>query len=706
MRAVLTFLLLACVACDDGAGNSPVDPQPEAPEPSVPEPETPEPDVMLEPAADAGPMLDMGDMAIDAMPPLAECQLEGDLPDSAPQLGCLADFDALASQSVDSSIPGARSLKTIIDRVDGNRLYFINSNAFDIHWAFASATLSGQGLPVVPMLAGFNATEYSSPSRRFLLGSLTYYEGPGVFVYELAPYDTADADMIAQAYRAIAANTWIGDALRFHPSSDDIARVAADLAEDVPVISTDALFDGIDYQPLNVAESYGRLRFVSADALEGEGEEQTYLGFRDIVVLEAVPNDISVVAGIITAAFQTPLSHINVLSKNRGTPNMGLRGAFDDPALRALDGQWVRLDVGGLDYTVEGVEQAVADAWWEDNKPAEVGIPGADLSVQTLVDLDGALDPELPIYDAISALTRAVGGKAAHFSVLRQIDDVPVPRGFAVPLHFYFEFMAEHGFDVQVDAMLADPAFVGDPAVRDARLAELRDQMEAAPISAALERALLVKIRGEFPGLRMRFRSSTNAEDLDGFTGAGLYTSKSGDPDDPDKPIVDAVRKVWASVWFFRAFEERSYRSIDHTAVGMALLVHRSFPDEAANGVALTANPFDPSGLEPAFFINVQRGETSVVQPPPGVLTESLLYFFDRPGQPATFLSRSTLVGEGETVLTGTQLFELGEALARLRQFFTPIYGPRNDGFWAMDVEFKFDGQPPVLYIKQARPFQ
>jgi hypothetical protein len=694
---MLRLFLIPCVflfACDDGT-DAPPDPVMDAAPADTAVADMASPDAMPDPMVDSG---------VDAAgPPPFEpgCRIEGDPPESVGQLGCQADFDALASAPLDSAIPGARSLKTLIDRVDGDQLHFIDSNQFGIHWDFASAMLSGRGLPLVPMLAGFNATEYSAPSRRFLLGSLTFYEGPQVWVYEIAPYDSAGPEMIESAWRAIAQNTWIGGELFFHPTSDAVARSAAALPADVPVIQTDALFEGIDYQPLNFAEAYGRLRFVSTDALE-----ETYLSFRDIVVLESVPNDISVVSGIITAAFQTPLSHINVLSKNRGTPNMALRNAFDDPALRALDGQWVRLNVASTEYTIEAVDVAEADAWWDANKPAEVGIPGADLSVQTLVDLDDALDPELDVHGAIGALTRAVGGKAAHYAVLRQIDDLPVPRGFAVPIHFYFDFMAQHGFDAQVDALLADPAFLEDPAVRDNRLAELRDQMRAAPLDPALERALLVKLRGEFPGTRMRFRSSTNAEDLEGFTGAGLYTSKSADPDDPERPIADAVRAVWASVWFFRAFEERSYRSIDHRAVGMALLVHRSFPDEAANGVALTANPFDPSGLEPAFFINVQRGETSVVQPPPGVLTESLLYFFDRPDQPATYLSRSTLVPEGETVLSAAQLFELGQALDSLRRFFSPIYGARAEGFWAMDVEFKFDGDPPALFIKQARPFQ
>ena len=208
----------------------------------------------------------------------------------------------------------------------------------------------------------------------------------------------------------------------------------------------------------------------------------------------------------------------------------------------------------------------------------------------------------------------------------------------------------------------------------------------------------------------MRFRSSTNAEDLDGFTGAGLYTSQSGDPDDPRRPVLDAVREVWASVWNFRAFEERTYRSIDHDTVGMALLVHRSFPDEEANGVALTANPFDTSGLEPGFYVNVQLGERFGGQPEPGVTTDQFIYHYDMPGQPIVFISHSNLVPAGQTVLTTTQTYELGQALDAIHSHFYETYGPTAAdpaAWYAMDVEFKFDGLPgeePALYIKQARP--
>jgi len=388
---------------------------------------------------------------------------------------------------------------------------------------------------------------------------------------------------------------------------------------------------------------------------------------------------------------------------------MGLRNAFTNEELRALEGKWVRFEVAATGYTLEEVTQEQADIWWEEHKPTEVLVPGLDTSITVMTNIEDTVDITSPdIKEAIKSATRAFGGKAAHYGVLAQIDSLPVPKAFAIPVHFYLAFMDAHGFTERLETMLADPDFIGDPAIRDATLETLRTDMMTAPLDPEFEAALLEKLNTQYPGVRMRFRSSTNAEDLDGFTGAGLYTSKSGDPNDPSRPVADAVREVWSSVWYFRAFEERSYRSIDHLAVAMALLVHRSFPDEEANGVALTNNPFDPSGLDPAFYINVQAGETSVVLPPPGVTADSFLYYFDRPDQPVTYLSSSSLTPNGDPVLNRNQLFALGSALDDIRTFFAPIYGTSST-WWAMDVEFKFDGLPgqePELYVKQARPYQ
>ena len=647
---------------------------------------------------------DTSDTTTDAAP--WSCQIDDTAaPDFAQQLGCAADFDALASLPLDASIPGARSVKTLIDRQGGDALYFQNSNKYPIHWGFAREHLSGRGKPIVPDLGQFNQSEYYSPQRRFLLGALTRYDGPGVWTYEISPYDTASAAMITSAYAAIVEHSYIGQDLYFHPSSDAIDQVARDLPDSVKIITTDQLFAGIDYQPLNTGLSMGRLRFLTREQLAS-----AYIDFRDIVVLESVPNDISVVTGIITAEFQTPLSHINVLSQNRGTPNMALRGAFDAPDLRALDGRWVELDVDPFAYHLREVTQAEADAWWEQHRPDAVGVPKLNLDVTDLRDAETMLDPALPLKGAIDLAIPAFGGKMSHFAALTGLaDKFHVPDAFGVPVFYYHQFMTQNGFYTRLAAMLADPAFQGDPAVRDAQLTKLRADIILAPVDPEFRVKLLLKLRADYPHMRVRMRSSTNAEDLEGFTGAGLYTSKSASVDDADE-VLDDLREVWSSVFYFRAFEERSYRSIDHAAVAMALLIHPNFSSEAANGVALTANPFDASGLEPGFYVNVQHGEASVVQPADGVTTDQFIYHYDQPGKPVVFIAHSNQIPAGQRVLTPAQTRELGDGLAEIRQYFRDAYGPTPDdprAWYAMDVEFKFDapaGQTPALWVKQARP--
>ncbi len=641
----------------------------------------------------------------DTLPPIPEgdCVIPAEAdPDFAQSLGCRADFDALASLPLDASIPGARSVKTVMDRLDDNNQYFQNSKRYSIHWEFAIEHLGPPLLPPVPQLSQFNQTEYFSPDRRFVLGAVTFYEGPDVWAWEMAPYDAADADMIAAGYRSVRDLTWFGPALYFHPTSEALSTVAEGLPEDVRLITTDELFAGIDFQPLNFATSMGQLRFVEADGTDD-------VGFREVVVLEAVPNDISVVAGIITQEFQTPLSHINVLSQNRGTPNMGLRGAWTNEELRALDGKWVEFTVDTFQWAVREVSQAEADAWWEANRPAPLDVGPMDLSITRMTDIKKVLDlDDLSLGEALRIAIPAFGGKASHFAGLAHAPDVPHPDGFAIPMYFFDKHMRENDLWDQYDAMVSHPDFA-DRATRRALMADLRQAIIDAPMSQDTLDAVAKKLDARFPdNQRMRFRSSTNAEDIGAFNGAGLYTSKTGDPNDPERPIDVAMKTVWASVYRDRAWDERTYYCIDHRNIGMALLVHRSFPDEDANGVAITANIFDPSFLEPAFYVNVQEGEESVVLPDPGVTTDQFLYYSSQPGQPIVYLFHSNLVPDGETVLTLAEANELGRGLQAVHDFFFPVYGGAPGQFYGMDVEFKFDssdGGPSRLFIKQARPY-
>lgn len=638
-----------------------------------------------------------------------ECQIPaGTVPDFSQILGCQEDFDVLASLPLDASIPGARSAKTVLDQLGGDALYFQNSQKFPIHWEFAFEHLNvDDGLPPVADLGSFNQTEYYSPDRRFLLGALTYYEGPAVWTYEISPYDTASAEQVTKAFRAIRDATWIGRQLYFHPSGENVeGRVVPGLPEDVPVITTDELFAGVDYQPLNLGTSLGQLAFYEVETLA-----EAYVNPCEIVVLDEVPNDLSITAGIITEQFQTPLAHINVLSQNRGTPNMGLKGAFTDQELRALEGKWVELVVGPFEYSLREVSAAEGAAFCEANKPEPLEVRPYDVSVTALVDCETALDTSTQtLAEAIDAAIPSLGAKATNFSALTMIGpEVPVPdNAFVVPMSWYDTFMTTNGFWTEVEALLADPTFQVDPTVRRAELEALQARMIAAPLDPAVVAAISDKVLSNMPDHpRVRFRSSTNSEDLGNFTGAGLYTSMSGNPLDPAEPVDLAMKTVWASVWNSRAYEERDWYGIDHRAVGMALLVHRSFPEEEANGVAITGNIFDTTGLEPAFYVNVQYGDYSVVLPDPNITTDQFLYYYDLPGQPIVYLGHSNLIPPDQTVLTATEIYELGTALAAIRAFFLPVYGTEG-GFYAMDTEFKFEapaGGTPTLYMKQARPY-
>ncbi len=200
------------------------------------------------------------------------------------------------------------------------------------------------------------------------------------------------------------------------------------------------------------------------------------------------------------------------------------------------------------------------------------------------------------------------------------------------------------------------------------------------------------------------------SEDLGTFTGAGLYDSETGWPGlsgDQRDSVGWAIKKVWSQVWNPRAYEEREYFSTRHLDVGMALLVHANFPEEEAQGVALTNNPFDTSGLEPAFYVNGQVGNIDVVTPDRGVRVEAYLQYFHSPGQPVVYTQRSSLVPEGSSVLSPEQAYRLGFALDAIHRFFAPAYG--SSGWYALEVDWKFDDKrspgEPSLFIKQARPY-
>jgi hypothetical protein len=171
------------------------------------------------------------------------------------------------------------------------------------------------------------------------------------------------------------------------------------------------------------------------------------------------------------------------------------------------------------------------------------------------------------------------------------------------------------------------------------------------------------------PNSNIRFRSSTNMEDAEKFTGAGLYESYSGcladdldvDEDGPcrcdpnesnERGVFRAIRKVFASFYNDNAFLERLRRDVNESEVGMALLVHHSFPDEfeLANGVATMEKKQSPPHWD--IMLVTQKGATPVTNPEEGALPEEVSVYAEAGGGMAmTLIRQSNLVILGETVM-------------------------------------------------------
>jgi len=588
------------------------------------------------------------------------------------------------------SIEGKAETVKIIYNTEDELMYYINTKLYSFHFNFAETQLGfNQGNTV------FNQTQYRENDGRYMYPAvINYYESIDKYLLYLIPSNEMTCENVKILYDKIVETSFMKDKLYLFANRTELNFCG------VPVVTTDELHKGQNYQALNVSENYGYLNKVDLDDLE-----DTYLGRRDIVLLNGVPNDVSVVAGIITTEFQTPLSHINVLSHNRNTPNMALRDGWENERLDTLLNELVYLKVEAFDFEIRKATLEEANEFWAKSEPQEVIDLPKNTSVEGLIDLEEADHTYLDI----------IGGKSANFSEMLNVSldgkTIPTPESsFAIPFYYYDQHLKGAGLDVFIDEMLQDENFINSPAIRQERLEELQDKIKDHPLDPVLIDLVENEINNfeDFPSFR--FRSSTNAEDLEDFSGAGLYSSHSAKKDNQDKKIDRAIKKVWASLWNWRAFEERSYYKIVHTSCAMGILVHRSFPDEDANGVLVTRNIYSTN---PSFIINVQYKDYSIVFPEPSILNDQimLITWSTIPGQDfmAEYLTFSNVPElNGETVMTNDELLELGAYCLELKKHFyynLPHTCECTEKNFALDIEFKVDSyvDERKIYIKQAR---
>ena len=597
---------------------------------------------------------------------------------SVPAIKTRAEFDTLARVYTDTpyALP---HVMFVIDRKDGNRIYYVNSKHFRFHKDFVNGTYlsleRGQDFQ----------KNYTQPNRRFILGTLAYQAPVKRWTFEVGEGDTIPSEQIKLTADTI--NGSFFEPVAFKPNSNrqDEASAAIDgLAR----VSQSDITREQEYQALNLAKGLGRIHVVE------KLDETVEIGFNEILVLNEVPISLPPVAGVIISKPSTPLSHINLLVKGWGVPNAYIKNAHE--LLKQYDGRWVSFETLPDKYVIERADKNRLDEYLKRlSARNDLMRPRVNSSATRLADLR----------EQRARMSDAYGAKSANLGeVMRaRLRGITVPNGFTVPIYYYDQFLKENGLDEQIGAMMEDQRFVHDPPYRRGRLTEMRARIQAGKLNEKLREELRRKVRAEYADKGLFVRSSSNVEDLPNFSGAGLYDTVANVKE--EEKLFEAVKTVWASIWNFQAYEARERAGVDHSMAYMAVLIQEGVNAESA-GVMITTDPFDADNRG-AIYISAKRGiGIKVVE---GKKIPEQIIFLPRANavkiltrsEEDSLLTFDETGGVREIPITGERAVltdEVVRRLARAASLIKTVFGGKEQ-----DIEWVFmRGQ---IYIVQSRPY-
>ena len=496
------------------------------------------------------------------------------------QISTQSEFDTLKRIYYRGRFASIPHLMFVIDRNE-KTIAYVNSNLYTFHTDFVFSNYWS-----LERGAKFFEKNYLNPNRRFILGTLAYQTEAKLFTFEFWEGDLIPKELVEYTFSTIQKSFFAPikfkpNSLRQEQLSDELPTVPRILISELEPFNTEEI--------IHPGETVGILRLR-----ENLPDEQP-VEPEDIVIFKQVPISVTPISGIVTTRPGTPLSHLNLLSKTWNIPNVFVKDA--DEKYKALLNKWVRLKARNDEIVIEPVDVNAAKRLSPQvAKRLQLQVPRADLSWNQLTDLAQQRSRDVVRF----------GAKSANLGQVAQakIKGVIVPPGFTIPFACYVEFAKKIGLEERVLELLNDEYFHHDPKIRKVKLAELRAYVQTSPMPEALKTAILEKVHREFPTAGLFVRSSTNAEDLPNFNGAGLYTTVPNVKG--DDALIEAVKTVWASIWNFEAFEAREAAKIDHLAVYPAVLLQTGINAESA-GVMITTNPFDPQDTG-GVYINAKRG--------------------------------------------------------------------------------------------------
>jgi len=628
-------------------------------------------------------------------------------------------------------LAGYPYVKLVIDRPNAT-IHFVNHARYTFHSDYiAECLLNIPASELDKNIDEFNRSVYLDPKRRFYVGILALHDRGGgpFFSLETVEIDNMDADMVTYFFDFVKDQVDPSLPLKFKPANHLQETIVAKLdAGKMPRVFNHEIFASASYVCLNPGTATGRLRRFLHEA--DYRRAFPTLEWFDIIAMPRVPDDIPRVSGILNSQHTTPLSHTNVLAAGWQVPNAIQLGALEQIDAKGLDGQWVTYSVSAnatevsLAKTAKPADITTRPAWSvhqiKMEEPEIARAPICDLSKLRMTDryrygtkaanlgelyylLENGSQRLLGYYrvrrppreNLLPHLAGLLGVpenadlERAAFEFLRA--NIVVPRGISIPFTVQEQFLVSSPriqqaigklkMALELNAREIDPLCLNlQNLICNARMPD--------PIRDYIDRQIAANLAGVSSFV---VRSSSNAEDLENFSAAGIYESINHVTS--AEHLFAGIKEVWASLCSARSVRLQNDAGISLDDVYMGIIVQEEIKADIG-GVMVTTNPISAGDFRNVYLNVSGKSVVNVVQG--SELPYQYLY--------------NTVEGSGQTLSLGSAEKDLSDKqkarlqrLAILGRLLQSHFSPDYTFSSPIDVEWAANDE--TIFILQLRPY-
>ncbi|MGW7271950.1 PEP/pyruvate-binding domain-containing protein [Streptomyces sp. NPDC054864] len=638
-------------------------------------------------------------------------------------------------------LAGHPYLKVVVDRVE-NTWHLLDTAAHPFHVNYIATRVLGMDLATLDAdLDAFNASVYMDPERRFLLGVLSLHteqdpEGRErtFLVLETTEADTMHGELLAYFHEFVRSRVDGRLPVLLKPANHGQEEELAAISELlVPRILSHELFGSRTRTPLNPGEATGRLRYFRTH--EEYAAAEAGLGWADIVAMPCLPDDVPRVAGFLNTAPITPLSHTNVLASGWGIPNAIVHDLEQLVEKDHLDGAWVRYRVREGEISLERLDHEPAlqaPAWHQQRirlePPLLEDAPVLALhrlrstdrdrygtKAANLGELHHVLDsrtadlttfygrPRPPREDLYGHLAARLGLHTPSPAELRAgaadfvATTVGAPEGVALPFALQQHFLASSPALQQGIGKLKMALELDAGDVLDSLCLQLQHLIRNTPVPESVTRQINQALPAAAASRRrLVVRSSSNAEDLPGFSAAGVYDSVTTVHGTGE--LLEAVRQVWASVVSPRSVRLRHQVGISLDDTYMGVIIQEYVP-ASLGGVLVTCDPTRREDFR-NVYLNCSPGSPERVVDGT-VMPQQYLYNTVEGGGRTVALGSG---GEALSTVTRARLADLSLTGRLLQSHFSGSHSGGSEVDKPLDIEWLMTERGDFRLV-QIRPY-